>query len=44
MIFEYEDTMTGDLEGAVTHTLICRLGATQICGPSGHETVSTAVL
>jgi len=42
MIFEYEDTMTGDLEGAVTATPICLVGGTN-CGPSAHETVSTVV-
>ncbi len=42
MVFEYVDTMSADLEGAITATL-CRIGVTPICGGSSHETISGCV-
>lgn len=30
MLFEYQDTMAGSLEGAITYTA-CYAGATEIC-------------
>jgi len=30
MLFEYQDTMAGTLEGAITYTA-CHVGATEIC-------------
>ena len=45
MMFEYDDTMASDLEGAIEGTaIICKVGITQVCGVSSPETISGYVV